>query len=403
MDFTADPACELGLLLNETSGPATDSCTANDGSLIGSPDQLDGGYDFDGAGDYLLGTSTVDIPGTTMTIVARMKVDQTNWDSWANIIGEPYDDGDEGWNYPHYKWGFLRQSNSADQGYFVYTVGTSNKQSAPTGSGYFETGEHTYGVTRDGDTITFYKDGMPFGSPHTLADGVLDGGYKWLAANRADYSPGEFMAAETDEIGVFSRALSSSEMQQIHLEGLDGTRVSSSENQPPTADADANHMNGETPLSVDFDGLGSSDLDGTIDSYHWDFDDGGSTSTNETPNHTYTAAGTYEVTLTVTDNGGKMDTDTVTITVTDPPVGGLSVDITAMPTNVDTNVLVAFTSTVGGATGGTGEFLEQGGIVIIEAEHFHGNVPRSDPAGMVWDEASAFPGFYRFRLYGDAK
>jgi subtilisin family serine protease len=50
----------------------------------------------------------------------------------------------------------------------------------------------------------------------------------------------------------------------------------------------------------------------------WNFGDGSSSSTKN-PVHTYAAAGTYNVTLTVTDNGGLTDAETKSITVTTPP------------------------------------------------------------------------------------
>lgn len=55
--------------------------------------------------------------------------------------------------------------------------------------------------------------------------------------------------------------------------------------------------------TVSFSGLNSSDPDGFIASYAWNFGDGG-TSTSSTPVHTFATARTYTVTLTVTDNGG---------------------------------------------------------------------------------------------------
>jgi len=67
-------------------------------------------------------------------------------------------------------------------------------------------------------------------------------------------------------------------------------------------------------LMCDFDATPSSDIDGTIVSYDWDFGDG-STGPGITRNHTYDAAGTYTVTLTVTDSDGATDTDSESVTV----------------------------------------------------------------------------------------
>ena len=53
----------------------------------------------------------------------------------------------------------------------------------------------------------------------------------------------------------------------------------------------------------------STDADGTISSYAWDFGDG-STGTGKTTQHAYDAAGHYTVTLTVTDNSGTTTAST---------------------------------------------------------------------------------------------
>ncbi len=88
-------------------------------------------------------------------------------------------------------------------------------------------------------------------------------------------------------------------------------------NIPPVAVAGATPETGEAPLDVTFSSTGSSDADGTIASYAWDFGDGG-TSTDPSPLHTFAADGTYTVTLTVTDDQGATGTATVTVTVTAP-------------------------------------------------------------------------------------
>ncbi len=92
------------------------------------------------------------------------------------------------------------------------------------------------------------------------------------------------------------------------------------ENQPPTASADANPTNGTEPLIVSFTGTGT-DNDGLIIAYHWDFDDG-ATSDEQNPIHTFQNAGTYNVQLTVRDNGNATATDTVIIDVTEQPTDG---------------------------------------------------------------------------------
>ncbi len=57
--------------------------------------------------------------------------------------------------------------------------------------------------------------------------------------------------------------------------------------------------------ATSFNGSGSSDPDGTVANYAWDFGDGSTASTGSpTTNHSYAAAGTYTSTLTVTDNEG---------------------------------------------------------------------------------------------------
>jgi PKD repeat protein len=69
---------------------------------------------------------------------------------------------------------------------------------------------------------------------------------------------------------------------------------------------------------VAFNGSGSSDPDGTIASYNWDFGDGSAAGSGATPSHTYGAPGTYTVTLTVTDNGGETGATNHSVTVKGP-------------------------------------------------------------------------------------
>jgi PKD repeat protein len=71
---------------------------------------------------------------------------------------------------------------------------------------------------------------------------------------------------------------------------------------------------GSAPLTVAVNGTGSSDSDGTIVGYGWTFGDGG-TASGVTASHVYPTAGTYTITLTVTDNAGATASTTATVNV----------------------------------------------------------------------------------------
>ncbi|MEW6992652.1 starch-binding protein [Colwelliaceae bacterium MEBiC 14330] len=88
-----------------------------------------------------------------------------------------------------------------------------------------------------------------------------------------------------------------------------GFNVTGIQNIAPTANAgnDVTIFEGE---NITFDGSGSSDFDGNIVSYTWS-----NGLTGSTPSLAYDTAGTYEVSLTVTDNDGATSTDVLIVTV----------------------------------------------------------------------------------------
>lgn len=86
-------------------------------------------------------------------------------------------------------------------------------------------------------------------------------------------------------------------------------------NVAPTASASATPSVGKVPLLVNFSSAGSTDTDGTIASYSWEFGDGTAASTDADPTHTYTEAGTFTATLTITDDDGATDTADVAVQV----------------------------------------------------------------------------------------
>ena len=88
-------------------------------------------------------------------------------------------------------------------------------------------------------------------------------------------------------------------------------------NEPPVAEFSA------TPAGLDvaFSGAASAEPNGTITQWVWDFGDGTPpvTETTAATSHTYAVAGTYPVTLTVTDDDSETDAISHDVTVTDTP------------------------------------------------------------------------------------
>jgi PKD repeat protein/glucose/arabinose dehydrogenase len=95
-----------------------------------------------------------------------------------------------------------------------------------------------------------------------------------------------------------------------------------SANQPPVAVATANPTSGAAPLTVNFEGSGSSDPDGDPITYAWDLDGDGlyDDSTALQPTHTYTESGSYTARLRVTDSPGTSSiSDPIVITAGNTP------------------------------------------------------------------------------------
>jgi len=184
-----------------------------------------------------------------------------------------------------------------------------------------------------------------------FGDGAIGTG---IAPNYAYYIPGTYNITLTvrDDSGAIGSA--------------NTTAAIDAANQPPTANPSGPYS-GMVNTTVAFDGTGSTDLDGTISSYAWDFGDG-STGTGSTPTHTYVAESTYNVALTVTDDGGLTDTAMTTAaigtTTNQPPVAnangpyagtvGLPVTFDSTGSDDPDGTLVAYEWSFGDGTTDTG-------------------------------------------------
>jgi len=87
-------------------------------------------------------------------------------------------------------------------------------------------------------------------------------------------------------------------------------------NQPPVASFSCSQTSGQSPLAVTFDASASTDPDGWISQYNWNFGDA-TVGIGMTTSHTYitTTFHTYVAKLTVLDNGGENSSTTHAISV----------------------------------------------------------------------------------------
>ncbi len=92
--------------------------------------------------------------------------------------------------------------------------------------------------------------------------------------------------------------------QSGYFDNLSFSSDVSAANLNPIARFQSQLQSGAGPFSVYFDASSSTDPDGSIVQYLWDFGDGKGGG-GKTVTHTYSAGGTYPVTLTVIDDGGS--------------------------------------------------------------------------------------------------
>jgi PKD repeat protein len=116
-----------------------------------------------------------------------------------------------------------------------------------------------------------------------------------------------------DQIGEYQVELSVTDEEGLVNTDFVTITVNSEQNEGPKAVATASPLSGEVPLEVNFVGSQSTDDNG-IASYSWDFKDGSKTNVADFT-YTYTKVGTYQAELTVTDENGLTDIQTVTIEV----------------------------------------------------------------------------------------
>jgi subtilisin family serine protease len=205
----------------------------------------------------------------------------------------------------------------------AYTVGATTSTDAKASySNYgncvnlFAPGSSVTSAWHTSNTATNTISGTSMASPHVAGGAAL-----FLEKN-----PGATAQQVYDAISTNStkNKVTNSSTTNNHLlytlgfgDGNGGEDPPPAENKPPVASFTFT----TNELTASFDANASSDPDGYIASYAWNFGDGSPAGSGVTTSHTYAAARTYTVALTVTDDDGATGTQSQSVTVTAPSSG----------------------------------------------------------------------------------
>ena len=202
-------------------------------------------------------------------------------------------------------------------------------------------------VAAPGATVSFNASASaPGASGGTITD------YSW---NFGDETPVD----DTSTTAAATHAYALTGTYTVTLTATDDLGVTGTATEQITVDAPspAFTTSPNTPApgsSVTLDASGSTDPEGTITDYSWNFGDGSPAQDaggTDAIQHTYATRGTYNATLTVTNNSGQTSTTTRSVTVDDPPSAAFTPSTTvATP---DATVSFNASASAPGSSGGT--------------------------------------------------
>jgi len=198
----------------------------------------------------------------------------------------------------------------------IHTDTLNYKNPCDTNSGWGEVEDYTVILTGSGGNVppnanfTYTADSLTvtFTDTSTDSDGTI-------STRSWNFGDGATSTAQNP-----THTYESPGTYTVQLTVTDNGGATDSESKSVTVSSGGTNMPPDSDFSFTTDGLmakftyNASDPDGTIASWTWNFGDG-NTSTALNVNHVYTSAGTYAVSLSVTDNNGATDSITKNVTV----------------------------------------------------------------------------------------
>lgn len=224
----------------------------------------------------------------------------------GRLIG--YGNGQSGNSTNHDRLTYLNTVGQLSFG--VYDRGTRRVITSP--GIYTDNRWHHVVSTVGPDGMRLYVDGKQVAERTATTSALELDGFWRLGQDRVNGwsgAPTSGFSGLLDEVAIYDTQLSAAKIEGHFKAGL-GQAV----NVSPAAAFDLT-VDG---MKASVDGSASSDPDGTIAAYAWDFGDG-KTASGATASHDYAEPGTYQVKLTVTDNDGATDSATRSVTIQAPP------------------------------------------------------------------------------------
>ncbi|QEE62511.1 PKD domain-containing protein [Salinibacterium sp. dk2585] len=292
-DDTATTAADSGM--QNTPGTYSGSATLGQPGALADGDDEAVGF----TGNTVIGSNKSFANPRTYSLEAWF---QTSTETGGKIIG--FGDQRNGLSSNYDRHLYMQ-----DDGHLVFGTWTGSANTITTPNPYNDGAWHYAVATQSSAGMQLYIDGALVGThPQTQAQDYT--GHWKIGGDNTWGSSSPYFSGLLDEVAVYSTTLDGPTVAARYALGTTGA--------PPNAAPAAAFTEAVSNLDVSVDASASSDSDGTIAGYVWDFGDG-NTATGVTASHSYAEAGSYTVTLTVTDNGGASNSTSKTVEATEPP------------------------------------------------------------------------------------
>jgi hypothetical protein len=201
----------------DSSGNGNNGSVVDNATFITAGRKGAGGYEFDGAGDYILIDNKTDFDDLSAITVSTW-IKPTTSVSRTEAIVSKYSDASgaaSDWRiaYNTYSDSYERFTYAANTLPTTYWAGSTDWKVPGTYSGKYN---HVVWVINGTDS-RIYIDGVLEGSPHARVGGLQ--GSSTIPRIGADHNDKNYFNGSIDEVAIWSRGLSAEEVMELYLEG----------------------------------------------------------------------------------------------------------------------------------------------------------------------------------------